>query len=423
MTGSLQQLLAPAAPALEAALGQLRTAADELGLPESSVDALVHPQREVTVHFPVVLPDGTVASFKGYRVQHNLARGPGKGGIRYSPEVSLDEVRALAMWMTWKCALLDLPFGGAKGGVAFDPELYSERAIELITRSFTHAIASFIGPDTDIPAPDIGTDERTMAWMLDAYARSTGLLSPGVVTGKPIALGGSYGRASATSDGLAYVSLAVLDRLGVPAGRATAAVQGFGKVGSGLAEILDAAGVAVRAVSDRHGAVRNDDGIDIPALRRHAARSGTVVGFPGADAVAPEEVLEADVTLLVPAAVENVITAANARSIAARAVVEGANGPTAPEADDILEARGTLVVPDILANSGGVLVSYFEWVQARQQRRWSEEYVSSGLRDGMRAAWETVGAEALRTGQTLRKAAVRIAVQRVADAQRLRGSA
>ncbi len=414
---------APPAPVtpLCAALRQLREAGEQLGLDNAVVEALARPHQEVTVHFPVPSTDSGMATFTGHRVQHNLARGPGKGGIRYAPDVDLDEVKALAMWMTWKSALLDIPFGGAKGGVAFDPAGRSSHELEAITRAFTHAISRFIGPELDIPAPDVGTDERTMAWMMDAYARSTGQLAPAVVTGKPLVLGGSHGRANATSDGVGVVTLAALAAAGRrPRDGVSAAVQGFGKVGSGLARLYVDAGIAVRLISDRYGAIRNDAGIDVPALQDHVTRAGTVVGFDKADAIEPDSVLTADVTIVVPAAVEGVITAANATAVSAELVIEAANGPTTPEADAILRRRGTTVVPDILANSGGVLVSYFEWVQARQRERWSAERVDRQLRERVLAAWDHVSGQSGKT-RTLRQAATAIAVRRVAEAQRLRG--
>ncbi|GAA2181768.1 Glu/Leu/Phe/Val dehydrogenase [Brooklawnia cerclae] len=413
--------LGPGTGPLGAAIRQLRDAARSLELPCALFETLARPQQEVTVHFPVMMDDGSVVTLEGHRVQHNLARGPGKGGIRYAPGVDLDEVRALAMWMTWKCALMDIPFGGAKGGVAFDPAERTDHEVERITRAFTHAISHFIGPDTDIPAPDVGTDERTMAWMMDAYARSTGQFAPAVVTGKPLAMGGSHGRASSTSDGLGFITMALLQDLGIEAGKASASIQGFGKVGGGLAAFYEKAGIAVHAVSDRYGAIRNDRGIDIQHLRRHVAQTGSVVGFPGAERTDPADVLAADVTIVVPAAIEGVVTGANATSIRATVLLEGANGPTTPEADEILADRGTLVVPDILANSGGVVVSYFEWVQARQQHRWTEHRVRQDLRERMLRAWEMVRRDAAGRGRTLRESATAIAVGRVADTQRMRG--
>ena len=406
---------------LEDARTQLASAIELLGYDDGIYQMLATPRREVTVTIPLRRDDGTVEVLVGHRVQHNFSRGPAKGGLRYSPDVTLDEVRALAMWMTWKCALLDVPYGGAKGGVRIDPRHYSQAELERVTRRYTSEISPLIGPERDIPAPDIGTDERTMAWMMDTYSVQTGHTVLGVATGKPIALGGSLGRATATSRGVVHIALAALaDRGIVPAG-ATAAVQGFGKVGRYAARFLAEAGLRVIAVSDQYGGVADEAGLDVPALEAHVDATGSVVGFAGGDAIDGNDLLELPVDLLVPAAVEGVIHRGNAHRIQARIIVEGANGPTTPEADAVLAANGCLVAPDILANAGGVIVSYFEWVQANQAYWWSADEVELRLAERMGQAWESVSAHAARLGVPLRAAATALAVERVAQAHLLRG--
>ncbi|WP_435747664.1 Glu/Leu/Phe/Val family dehydrogenase [Nocardioides sp. SYSU DS0663] len=406
---------------LQDAREQLRSAVELLGYDEGMFQMLAAPRREVTVSIPLRRDDGSVELLTGHRVQHNLSRGPAKGGLRFSPEVDLDEVRALAMWMTWKCALLDVPYGGAKGGVAIDPRRYSTSELERVTRRYTSEIMPVIGPTKDIPAPDIGTDEDTMAWMMDTFSVASGHTVLGVVTGKPVSLGGSLGRASATSRGVVYTALAALRHVGCEPTSATAAVQGFGKVGRGAARFLDEAGVRVLAVSDQYGGVHCADGLDLAALEAHVDETGTVTGFAGAQPVDQATLLALDVDLLVPAAVEGVLHADNAGSVRARVVVEGANGPTTTEADRLLEEQGVLVVPDILANAGGVVVSYFEWVQANQAYWWSEAEVEARLADRMASAWQQVLAESTRRQVPLRTAATCLAVRRVAEAHRQRG--
>ena len=412
---------APARGPLDDAVAQLDEAAAILGFDSGIVQMLRSPRREVTVSIPLRRDNGEIEVLTGHRVQHNLSRGPAKGGLRYSPHVDLHEVRALAMWMTWKCALVDLPYGGAKGGVRIDPNLYSMAELERVTRRYTSEIAPLIGPTRDIPAPDIGTDEQTMAWMMDTFSVATGHTVLGTVTGKPISLGGSLGRAGATSLGVVHIALAALRQLGFSPTTASTAVQGFGKVGRGAARYLHSAGLRVLAVSDEHGAVHNPRGIDIPALERHVDRSGSVTGFAEAEVLAPASLLTLDVDLLVPAAIEGVITCDNAHDIRASVIVEGANGPTTTEADRILGDAGVMVVPDILANAGGVVVSYFEWVQANQAYWWAETEVEARLADRMTHAWEQVLAESRRLDVPLRSAATCLAVQRVAEAHRLRG--
>ncbi len=412
--------LSPGGP-LGDAQAQLAAAVATLGYEPGLHELLARPRREMTVSVPLRRDDGSVEILTGHRVQHNFSRGPAKGGLRFAPNVDLDEVRALAMWMTWKCALLDVPYGGAKGGVRIDPRNYSQAELERVTRRYTSEILPIIGPERDIPAPDIGTDERTMAWMMDTYSVSSGYTVPGVVTGKPVSLGGSLGRASATSAGVVHVALAALAHRGVPVAGATAAVQGFGKVGAGAAQFLAEAGVTVVAVSDQYGAVHAAGGLDVPALQAHVAATGSVVGFGGGEVLDPPALLELDVDLLVPAAVEGVLHGGNAARVRARIVVEGANGPTTGEADRILDEAGVLVVPDILANAGGVIVSYFEWVQSNQAYWWSRQEVDDRLERRMLQAWDGVLATAGARGLTLREAATVTAVERVADAHLTRG--
>jgi glutamate dehydrogenase (NAD(P)+) len=403
------------------ARSQLAEAVALLGYNDGLHQMLATPRRELTVAVPLRMDSGESRLYVGYRVQHNFSRGPAKGGLRYAPNVDIDEVRALAMWMTWKCALLDVPYGGAKGGVAIDPRAHSTAELERVTRRYTSEILPIIGPERDIPAPDIGTDEQTMAWMMDTYSVSSGYTVPGIVTGKPIALGGSQGRASATSRGVTHIALAALRHVGIEPAGATAAVQGFGKVGADAARFLSEAGVRVAGVSDQYGAVFNAAGLDIEALTAHVRSTGSVVGFTGSEPIEGGDLLALDVDLLVPAAVEGVLHESNAGQVRARVVVEGANGPTTPTADAIMRERGILVVPDILANAGGVIVSYFEWVQANQAYWWRADEVETRLEERMLNAWQHVLGYAETRGLSLRTAATALAVERVADAHRLRG--
>lgn len=406
---------------LDDARAQLAFAIEHLGYGEGIHTLLATPRRELTVSVPLRRDDGGTEVFIGHRVQHNFSRGPAKGGLRYSAFVDLDEVRALAMWMTWKCALVDVPYGGAKGGITIDPTRYSDAELERVTRRYTSEIMPLIGPTQDIPAPDVGTDERTMAWIMDTYSVNVGHTVPGVVTGKPLALGGSLGRASATSRGVSHVALLALEHRGRAASRSTAAVQGFGKVGRDTARFLAEAGVRVRAVSDVTGAVFREDGLDIRALMQHVDTTGHVAGFSGGEAIDGEELLELDVDVLVPAALEGVLTEANADRVRAGIVVEGANGPTTKAADAVLRERDVLVVPDILANAGGVVVSYFEWVQANQAYWWTEAEVDDKLRRRMTSSWRAVLEYADRAHLSLREAATCMGVERVWEAHRLRG--
>jgi glutamate dehydrogenase (NAD(P)+) len=406
---------------LNDARAQLAQAVDVLGLPPEVHALLAEPRRELSVAVPLRRDDGSIEVLRGYRVQHNYSRGPAKGGVRFDARVDLDEVRALAMWMTWKCALLDVPYGGAKGGVTVDPRRYSTAELERITRRYTSEIAPIIGPETDIPAPDVGTDEQTMAWMMDTYSVGRGHTVLGVVTGKPISVGGSLGRATSTSRGVVAVALRALAHTGIASAGATAAVQGFGKVGRGTVAFLAREGVRVVAASDVYGAIHAPDGLDVAALEAYVDATGSVVGFPGAHAIDNDTLLALEVDLLVPAAIEGVITGANAGDVHARVIVEGANGPVTGDADKVLADAGILVVPDILANAGGVVVSYFEWVQANQAYWWSEPEVEARLVERMHKAWDDVVGYAGAHTLSLRVAATCMAVERVYEAHRLRG--
>lgn len=408
-------------PVLANAHAQLARAIETLGYSDGVHELLKNPRREISVAIPLRRDSGEVEVLHGHRVQHNFSRGPAKGGVRFASTVDLDEVRALAMWMTWKCALLDVPYGGAKGGVAIDPREYSEAELERVARRYTSEIMPIIGPDKDIPAPDVGTDENTMAWMMDTYSVAVGHTVPEVVTGKPVALGGSQGRAAATSLGVTQIALAALEHRGIDPKQATAAVQGFGKVGAGTVEFLSDAGVKVVGVGDQYGAVQNEDGLDFGTLEEHVAETGSVVDCPGTEPLEAADLLAMDVDLLVPAAVEGVITEENAADVRATIIVEGANGPTTGEADTILNEAGVLVVPDILANAGGVIVSYFEWVQANQSYWWTLEEVVEKLEKRMTGAWTRLIATAEKHETSLREAAMVTAVERVAQAHTLRG--
>jgi glutamate dehydrogenase (NAD(P)+) len=408
--------------ALESALHQLAAAVSYLGLDDGLHKLLATPRRSLEVAVPLRRDDGTLEVLQGYRVQHNLSRGPAKGGIRFHPHTDLDEVRALAMWMTWKCALIGIPYGGAKGGVAVDPRRLSRNELERVTRRYASEIIPIIGPEKDIPAPDVGTDEQTMAWIMDTYSMHSGYTVTGVVTGKPVSIGGSQGRAGATSRGVMYTAFSALKQAGVDHRGVRVAVQGFGKVGGLAAQYLHDAGCCVVAVSDVGGGIYNPRGLDPAALIKHL-KSGaeTVVGYPGTDAISNAELLELDVDVLVPAALEGVIHEGNAAAVKARFVVEGANGPTTPDGDKILEDKGVVVVPDILANSGGVAVSYFEWVQDLQAYFWSEDEVNDRLKVLMEHAYEEVSELAVEANLSLRTAAQVIGVGRVAEAHRTRG--
>ncbi|MCC2310035.1 Glu/Leu/Phe/Val family dehydrogenase [Cellulomonas chengniuliangii] len=406
---------------LATAHAQLSSAIEILGYDEGLHAMLATPRREITVAIPLRRDDGSTELFTGYRVQHNISRGPGKGGLRFAPGVDPDEVRALAMWMTWKCAIVDLPYGGAKGGVTIDPRHYSAAELERVTRRYTSEIMPMIGPERDIMAPDIGTDEQTMAWVMDTYSVNKGYTIPAVTTGKPVAMGGSLGRATATSRGVVHAARAALADAGVDLRDVRVAVQGFGKVGSHATRFFAEAGARVVAVSDQYGGVQAPDGLDVPALLAHVAATGTVVGFGGGDPIDNTALLALDVDVLVPAAVEGVLDEETAATVKARWVVEGANGPTTEAGDQVLADRGIVVVPDILANAGGVVVSYFEWVQANQAYWWTEPEIEERLEQRMLASYANVAHVSRAEGLSLRDAALTIGVKRVAEAHQIRG--
>jgi len=406
----------------QVAISQVRNVGRILGLDEGMIEILTKPKREFTVNFPVKMDDGSIKVFTGYRVQHSIARGPCKGGVRYHPGVTLDEVRALSMWMTWKCATVGLPFGGAKGGVICDPKKMSKGELERMTRRFTTEIAPIIGPHEDILAPDVYTDAQTMAWIMDTYSMGAGYSVPGVVTGKPIHLGGSEGREEATSRGVMYCIREAMNVNDIDPQRSTVAIQGFGNVGKNAARLLkDELGARIVAVSDSSGGVHDPAGLDLEALEAHKKATGSVKGFKGARDITNEEVLELECTVLVPAALEGVIDAGNAGKIKARIVAEGANGPTSPEADRILFERGITLVPDILCNAGGVTVSYFEWVQDLQYLFWSAGEIKNRLNQIMTYAFAKVYATARSRNVDMRTAAYILAVQEVVKATKERG--
>ncbi len=409
------------AAALAAAIHQFGAAADHLALDRSIRAILGTPWREMTTHFPVRLDDGTVGVFTGYRVQHSVARGPAKGGLRYHPATDLDDVRALAMWMTWKCALVDVPFGGAKGGVTCDPRALSPKELEAITRRFASELEPIIGADVDIPAPDVGTNAQTMAWIMDALATPRGVATPAVVTGKPLALGGSVGRSDATGQGVVHTVADAAARIGLPLDGARVAIQGFGNVGEATARLLAERGARIVAITDIGGGVRDDAGLDLRRLRRFAEETGSIAGAPGTHPIDNAELLALEVDILVLAALEGQLTDANAHLVRARIVAEAANGPTTPEADPILAANGVVVIPDILCNAGGVVVSYYEWVQNREGMAWTAAEVADRLERTMTVAAEAVWDRATDDGIGLRLAAHVIAVERVAAATTLRG--
>src|SRR5436190_3025058 len=422
----MQTVGAQAAPssgsrALAAALAQFDAAADHIDL-ESGLRAVLRvPQREFTVHFPVKRDDGSVEVFQGYRVQHNVARGPAKGGLRFHPRTDLDDVRALAMWMTWKAALVDVPFGGAKGGVTCDPSSMSAKELEALTRRFTTELGGIIGPDSDIPAPDVGTNGQTMAWIMDTVSMHRGYSVPGAVTGKPIAIGGSVGRSDATGQGVLYTIEDAARRRGFQLEGARVAIQGFGNVGEAAARLLHEAGARVVAITDLHGGAAHSEGLDVPFLRCYLAEHGTIAGAPGTRPIDNHELFGLDVDVLILAALEGQITAANADTVRAPILAEAANGPVAPDADPILRRNGVEVIPDILCNAGGVIVSYFEWAQNRAAVAWTLDEINERLRRQILAATDAVRARSAADGIDPRLAAHAIAVERVAEATRLRG--
>lgn len=379
-------------------------------------------KRELTIHFPVRMDDGSIEVFTGYRVQHNVARGPAKGGIRYHPQVTLDEVKALAMWMTWKCALTDLPYGGAKGGVICDPSRLSQGELERITRRYASEMSILIGPESDIPAPDVNTNAQTMAWIMDTISMGKGYSVPACVTGKPRWLGGSAGRPEATGRGVLVTTLEACRRLGLEPSECTVAIQGYGNVGGIAAELMTQEGFKVVAVSGSRQGLYNPEGLDILAISEHHRRTGHVDGFSGShQVISNAALLELPVTILIPAGLENQLTIENAARVQAKIIAEGANGPTTPEADDIFQQRGVTVIPDILANAGGVVVSYFEWVQDLQSFFWEESEINTRLTKILQRSYRETDDFAKEHGTTLRMAADCLAVQRVAEATNGRG--
>ena len=418
---AIEQRAAEPLTAFQVAQRQFDIAADHLGLDHNLRDILRNCRRELTVHFPVRMDDGSIRVFEGFRVQHNIARGPAKGGIRYHPDVKLDEVKALAMWMTWKCAVVSIPFGGAKGGVVCDPKLMSRRELEQLTRRYTTEISLLLGPEKDIPAPDVNTSPQVMAWIMDTYSMHHGYSIPAVVTGKPVSIGGSEGRREATAMGVLFTVQEAARHLGLDLGRASVVVQGFGNVGAISAQLFHSVGARIVGVSDSRGGISNLRGMDPNQLLRVKEETGSVVNYRDGDKVSNAELLELPCDVLIPAALENQVTKENASRIKARIVAEGANGPTTPDADRILNDQGVFMVPDVLANAGGVTASYFEWVQDLQSFFWSEREVNAKLRAIMNRSFASVLGIAQDHRVDMRTAAYVLAVKRVAEATMTRG--
>jgi glutamate dehydrogenase (NAD(P)+) len=409
-------------PVFRMACQQFDSVADFLEIPDSSRDRLKYPKRALTVAMPIRRENGTTEVFMGYRVQHHLTLGPTKGGIRFHPDVTLGEVAALAMWMSWKCALTGLPYGGAKGGVCVNPRDLTTTELERLTRRYTQELIPFIGPQVDIPAPDMGTNEQTMAWIMDTYSLQSGHCVPAVVTGKPVSLGGSLGRREATGRGVAYLVSRAMDTLGITASTSTAVVQGYGNVGSIAASTMARQGIKIIAVSDAFGGLHNANGIDLAKLDAHVAKNRTITGFDGADAITNEQLLLIPCDVLAPCALERQITAANAAQVQCKILAEGANGPTTPEADAILEQRGDVfVIPDILCNAGGVVVSYFEWVQDLQSFFWDEGEVMSKLYRILEQSFVQTLNFSRKRKASMRLAALSLGIQRVHEAKQMRG--
>jgi glutamate dehydrogenase (NAD(P)+) len=405
----------------EAQAARFDFAARKLNLDEGLWRVLRYPSREIIVHFPVSMDDGRIEVFTGYRVQHSQARGPGKGGIRYSPDVTLDEVRALASWMTWKCAVVNIPFGGAKGGVICDPKNMSQGELERMTRRYTAEIIEFLGPEKDVPAPDVNTNEQTMAWIMDTYSMHMRQTVTAVVTGKPLSIGGSRGRREATGRGIALVCDEALKYLSLPRDGCRVIIQGFGNVGSNAAQLMQERGYKVIGIGEYDGGLFNPNGIDIESLMEHKLRNGTVLGFREAEAMPTAELLTTDCEILIPAATENVITSRNAEKIRARIVCEGANGPTTAVADEILADKKVFIIPDILANAGGVTASYFEWVQDRQGYFWKESEVNERMEAILAESFDDVTRYAEAHAVNNRIAAYMLAIDRVAFTIKQRG--
>ena len=410
-----------AADSWSAIASRLEDAGELLGLDDGLISMIIAPERVLEVAVPVRGDDGRITVYRGWRVHHDTSRGPGKGGIRFHQSVDARGVAALAADMTIKCAIADLPFGGAKGGVAVDPRELSVHELERLSRRYAYDVATMLGPERDIPAPDVNTDARVMSWVMDTISMMRGQSTPGVVTGKPLSLGGSAGHVGATSSGVVLCCRAIFKALGLETRGARAIVQGYGKVGAPIVYLLTSAGMRVVAVADVDGAVHNPAGINPAALADHVARVGTVAGFERGDAVDPAKLFAIDADLIVPAALEGVITPEVAESMAAKVVVEAANGPTVPDADAVLARRGIVLVPDVLANAGGVTASYFEWAQARQGYPWDAELIAARLRRSMEASFDAVWSRSEELKVPLRRAAITVGVERVAEATRLRG--
>jgi glutamate dehydrogenase (NAD(P)+) len=408
-------------PTYKMALRQLMAVADQLDLDEGILERLSKPKRAMVVSIPIRMENGHTVGFVGYRVQHSLTSGPSKGGLRYHPSVDLGEVAALAMWMSWKCGIMNLPFGGAKGGIACDPAALKPSELERLTRRFTEEILPIIGPRKDVMAPDLGTDEQTMAWIYDTYSMNVGYACPEIVTGKPVELGGCLGRREATGRGVVYCIMEALDELKLKPGECTAVVQGFGNVGSIVCQELAQRGVRLIAVGDRYGAIRNSRGIDVSALSRHVASGKLLRDFPGAEPMSGDDLLTVPCTILVPAALERVINLRNASQLRCRVLAEAANGPTTTEADAVLASSDIFIIPDILCNAGGVTVSYFEWVQDIQQFLWTETQVNEKLRELMLRAFHQVRDLARERSFSMRLAALSLGVRKVAQEKLRRG--
>jgi len=408
-------------PVFDIANAQYQRACEWLEVPQDARERTRLPKRTLVVQCPVRMDDGQVRAFEGYRVQHHLALGPTKGGVRFHPDVTIGETAALAMWMSWKCALAGLPYGGAKGGVACDPHSMSEGEVERLVRRYTQELISFIGPETDIPAPDIGTNEKHMGWMMDTYSIAVGHGTPGVVTGKPVILGGTVGRREATGRGVAFLINRVMDMLKIRADGATAAIQGFGNVGSYAATTLSSSGVKVIAVTDHTGGLHDPKGIDVRALQTHVASTGRIAGFAGGDSITNEEMFQLECDVLVPAALEAQITGKNAGKLRCRILAEAANGPTTECGDNVLRESDIFLIPDVLCNAGGVSVSYFEWVQNTQNFSWTEIEVNDRLYRILEKAFQDVLGFGKRNNLWMRDAALAIGVRKVIDAKRARG--
>jgi len=413
--------MAPTGTLFDAMLQEFEVAAKILNLEPGIWRLLTNPKRQIIVSCPVQMDNGEIVVYTGYRVQYNITLGPAKGGLRYHPGVTLDEVTTLAAWMTWKCAIAHIPFGGGKGGIIVDPNLLSKRELEALTRRYISEIVDAIGPDKDVPAPDVNTNEQTMAWIMDTYSMHVGHTETAVVTGKPVALGGSLGRREATGRGVMICAREAAKHAGFDIKGATIGVQGFGNVGSISASLLSQIGAKIVAVADWKGGVFNSKGLDIPALLAYAGRNRTVAGFTGGEPLTNDELFKADLDILIPAALENQITMANAPGVRAKVVVEGANGPTTPDAHNHLHERGIFVVPDILANSAGVTASYFEWVQDRHGYFWTEKEVNERLEFKMMEAFAAVRQASMDYNVDMRTAAYIVAIKRVADVTRVRG--